>query len=256
MKVVIALLLLVCAGLGFGLYKVNQSVDFERAEKQNKISQLELLQSDLKNTSAALEDQQQVNAKLDTDLTERASELDNLSNQLEALKTEIGRTVAKADAEAKAAQEAIAKKQQEIEELEGQNANLNSKMLDLTTAIDELEAMIADTERKLAASEGDREFLLAELKRLQTEKSDLERQFNDLALLRDQIRKLKDELSIASRLEWIRRGLYGTESKGTEKLQAGFATPAGPRGVDLDVQIRETGEAEVSPPTNSPPNNP
>jgi len=62
----------------------------------------------------------------------------------------------------------------------------------------------ADTERKLAASEGDREFLLAELKRLQAEKVDLERQFNDLALLRDQIRKLKDELSIASRLEWIR----------------------------------------------------
>jgi chromosome segregation ATPase len=118
-------------------------------------------------------------------------------------------------------------------------------MTDLNTAIDELERQIAETERKLTASEGDREFLLAELKRLQTEKADLERQFSDLALLRDQIRKLKDELSIARRLEWIRRGLYGSEHKGAEKLQPGFATPPG--DADLEVEIRQDGESKVVP---------
>ena len=86
------------------------------------------------------------------------------------------------------------------------------------------------------------------------EKAELERQFSDLALLRDQIRKLKDELSIARRLEWIRRGLYGPEPKGTEKLQPGFAAPAGGTNFDLNVEIRQDGGAKVlPPPTNAPP---
>ena len=95
-------------------------------------------------------------------------------------------------------------------------------MADLNTSITSLESQIDNTKKKLAASEGDRDFLLNELKRLQTEKAELERKFNDLAVLRDQVRKLRDELSIARRLEWIRRGLYGS-AKGAEKLQKGLA---------------------------------
>jgi hypothetical protein len=89
---------------------------------------------------------------------------------------------------------------------------------------------------------------------LQAEKAELERQFNDLAALRDQVRKLKDELSIARRLEWIRRGLYGSE-KGAEKLQKGLASVPGQTNFDLNVEIRQDGGAKiVQPPTNAPAN--
>ena len=46
---------------------------------------------------------------------------------------------------------------------------------------------------------------------------DRERKEIIVDVLREQVKKLKDELSIARRLDWIRRGLYGaTERKGAE----------------------------------------
>src|SRR5262249_43185537 len=128
---------------------------------------------------------------------------------------------------AQQAKEEIAKRDAKINDLEGRNDDLTKQMNDLNTSINNLEAQITVTQKKLADSEGDRELLLKELKRLQAEKAELERKFNDLAVLRDQVRKLRDELSIARRLEWIRRGLYGSE-RGAEKLQKGLAA-AGPQ---------------------------
>jgi predicted RNase H-like nuclease (RuvC/YqgF family) len=244
---------IVCGGLIYGLVRLRGESEKERQAAQDRIN---LLQKDLKDTSGKLEEQVQVNSRLDNSLTTRNAELDAISNRLESTKAQLSMTLVKAESDAKAAAEAITQKQVQIKELEGRNEGLNQKMGDLNTAIGELEGQIADTERKLAASEGDREFLLAELKRMQLEKTELEQQFNDLALLRDQIKKLKDELSIASRLEWIRRGLYGPEQKGAEKLQPGFAPPAGQPPVDLDVEIRQDGGARVVAPTNAPPPNP
>jgi hypothetical protein len=108
--------------------------------------------------------------------------------------------------------------------------------------------MISDTEKKLAASEGDREFLLKELKRLQAEKAELERQFNDLSVLRTQVAKLKEELSISRRLEWIRMGIYGAQSqKGAERLLS--STPALPRtNFNLNVELKQDGSANVISP--------
>ena len=104
----------------------------------------------------------------------------------------------------------------------------------------------------MAASEGDREFLLKELKRLQAEKMELERQFNSLAILREQVKKLKEELSISRRLEWIRRGLYG-EQKGGQRLQAGLPVAAPKTNYALDVEIRRDGDAKVVAPAGTAP---
>src|SRR5204862_4664146 len=132
----------------------------------------------------------------------------------------------KVEADYKVSQEELAKRDAKINDLETQRDDLTHKMDDFKTAITNLETQIGETEKKLAASEGDREFLLKELKRLQAEKAELERQFNDLAMLREQVRKLRDELSISKRLDWIRRGLYGS-LKGAEKLQEGYSATSG-----------------------------
>jgi hypothetical protein len=96
--------------------------------------------------------------------------------------------------------------------------------------------------------------LLRELKRLQAEKAELERQFNDLVLVREQFRKLKEELSIARRLDWIRRGLYGaTERKGAELLQRGMVAPPVRTNYNLDVEIKKDGGAKINAAPNAPP---
>ena len=112
--------------------------------------------------------------------------------------------------------------------------------------------MIMLTADTAALNEGARAHL-SELRRLQDEKNSLERQFNDLAMLREQVRKLRDELSISRRLDWIRRGLYGS-LKGAERLQQGIEPPiTGGTNFDLNVELQESGEVEVVPQgTNAP----
>jgi chromosome segregation ATPase len=156
-------------------------------------------------------------------------------------------------AAAEAARAEIERKDNQIAQLTSQTNVLSKKMDDLSGSIGNLSKQIADTEKKLAASEGDREFLLKELKRLQTEKNELEKQFNDLSLLRTQVAKLKEELSVARRLEWIRMGIYGLqEQKGAERLMAGTKPPNVRSNYNLNVELKQDGSANiVQPQTNA-----
>ena len=92
------------------------------------------------------------------------------------------------------------------------------------------------------------------MKDLQARKDDLEKKFNDLAALKEQIHTLREELSIARRLDWIRRGIYETfNQKGAERL----LHPAGPLPVNtnwsLNVELRQNGgvKIEAPPPTQT-----
>jgi hypothetical protein len=89
------------------------------------------------------------------------------------------------------------------------------------------------------------------------EKSELEKQFNDLTVLRAQVSKLKEELSVARRLEWIRQGLFASnDQKGAQKLMQGTApssAKAPKRSYDLNVEVSADGSVKVIPPlTNRP----
>ena len=157
----------------------------------------------------------------------------------------MGKIQADAKTAADKAKEDLHSRETRITELESERDGMSKKMTDLTNSISGLENQIADTQRKLEASEGDREFLLKELKRLQAEKSDLERQFNDLASLRDQVKHLRDELSISRRLDWIRRGLYGSLKGGDLLRKSTVSTSTGKTNYNLDVEIRRDGSATV-----------
>jgi prefoldin subunit 5 len=153
-----------------------------------------------------------------------------------------------------AARAEIEKQQKQISDLEGTRDELTKNMNDLTNRIGGLEGQIKETERKLAASEGDRQSLQKELKRLLAEKAELERKFNDLAVLREQVKKLREELHIARRLDFIRRGLYGFDKKGGELLNQGIHSP-GPSTLTnntpgLNVDLSTSGDSKAS--TNAP----
>ncbi len=247
-KVGVIVLLIICVFLAMFIYLSQEKA---KDQQQQAAQNIERLSVGLNTTSNQLTEQKHVNDSLLARLDSRTSELLSVSNKLETVSLELAQTQQQAENAAKAAAEEVAKRDARISKLEGQNDEMTGKIANLTEILSELEKQITETERKLSASEGDREFLLVELKRLQAEKADLERQLTDLSLLRDQIRKLRDELSIARRLEWIRQGLYGGEQRGADRLEAGHATPAQP-GYDLNVEIRQDGDARVLETTNNP----
>jgi len=223
-KWITIVLVLVCAGLGFGIYRLNHNTTVER---QNAAELAASLSNQWINATQKLNEEQKVNTRLNTDLSAKIEELGVYSNRWTFVATELTKAEAEAKSAAAAARAEIERRDKQIVGLESEKDELGKKMNDLTGQIDNLGGKIRETERKLATSEGDRAFLQGELKRLLTEKAELERKFADLAVLREQVRKLKDELSIANRLDLIRRGLFGVQSRGgATLLNSGLKKPA------------------------------
>ena len=122
-----------------------------------------------------------------------------------------------------------------------------------------MDDQIKDTQKKLESSEGDKAFLEKELQRLIAEKADLERKFNDLAVLKDQVKKLKEELDVSRRLEWIREGLYANQDqKGAQRLMQGALAAANKpvlstNTYDLNVEVKSDGSVQVIKPIQAAP---
>jgi chromosome segregation ATPase len=249
-KVLSSLLLVACLGLGAGWFFTTRKAAEDRVTAATTITNLT---TELVSTSSKFVEQQKVNATLNSHLSERESELVTFSNKWTFVSTTLASTEAEAKASAEAARTEIEKRDKQIQSLEGEKDALTQKMDGLTAEIGGLSAKITDTERRLASSEGDRQQLQKELKRLLAEKAELERKFADLAVLRDQVRRLKEELSIAKRIDFIRRGLYGFEKKGAQVLASGIKAPAKTNSTDtnaqLNVEIGTDGSSKVNSPT-------
>lgn len=255
--VVILILILGCAGLGIGLFSIKKQAN----EQQRELTEKNVT---LSNNVVQLDDQlnrqKQTNADLEHDREQRQKAFDALTNSYTRVLvslSQVSNSLVKTEVALKTSQEETAKRDAKIAELESQNQALDKQALDLSLAITNLTRQIDETQRKLAASEGEKGFLEKELKRLMAEKAELERQFNDLAVLRAQVAKLKEELSVARRLEWIRQGLFASsDQRGAQKLMHG--TPLSPpktskTSYDLNVEVTADGSVKVIPPlTNRP----
>ena len=257
-KFAIVILVLISLGLCVALIARHNKAVREKTDADTKITSLS---NNVVKTSSHLEEQRQVNMVLENDLKTRVAELIGTSNTLTKVSTTLEKTVAEAkvaEAAAKAELEKRAaeleKKDKQINELETQRDDLTKKMLALNTSIDSKEKQIADTEKKLADSKGENKFLLEELKRLKAEKAELERQFNGLAVLREQVSKLKEEMAIVRRLEFIRLGLFGGTAKGGATALMTRTTPETGTGTNfnLNVEIKQDGGSKVVPPVPTP----
>ncbi len=246
-KIVAIVLTILCVLLAVGLiYRHNLAAK----EKKKDVATIVHFSNQVIEVSTKLDEQKMVNLSLERDYATQAEELKNYSNNLAAVSADFAKAREEAKVAAAKAKEEIRQRDVRIAELESERDGLTRKMEDLSSSLSNLETQIADTQKKLDASEGDREFLLKELKRLQAEKSELERQFNDLAALREQVHKLRDELSVSRRLDWIRRGLYGS-LKGGELLRQGLASATTePKEYNLDVELRQDGGVKIL--TNAP----
>jgi chromosome segregation ATPase len=257
----IIVLIVVCVGLIVALV-MNQKK--ATTQHQQDVQAITGKSNELIKTTADLEDVRKVNADLNKDLDTRKDELTTMTNRL----NEVAGTLATTEQSLKSTQEQmsreVASRDAKISDLENQNHSLDQRASELSTAITNLTGQIEDTQKKLAASEGDKAFLQKELQRLMAEKAELERQFNDLDVLRHQVAKLKEELAIARRLQWIREGLIARDQKkGAQLLMEKSPPPqsnttAQPKPkYDLNVEINSDGSVRViSPPTNAPAHTP
>ena len=184
--------------------------------------------------TAKLDEQTLVNQALEKELTSALEEATGFSNRVTKVAADLTQARQVRAGEKPQPQQPDPR----VSQLESERDGLTAQLDDLTGAMSKLDGDLAETKRKLEASEGDRSALLEELKRLEAERSKLMLRFNDLALLREQMRKLKAEQAVSKRLAWMRRGVYGS-SKGAELLRKGLASAAPAGGnYDLNVEVR------------------
>ena len=253
MKTIIVVLTVIALGLGIGLF-------LQRHRTALVVNAAELSRDSYSNSweqaKVKLDEVQKVAAALDTKLNLGAEALATSSNNLVKTSADLAKAnddLSKMQADYSTAQAEVKKQQAQIAELETQRNDLTKKMDELTASITSLESKIADTKQKLASSEGDRTFLLKELTRLQSEKSALVAQFNNLSVLRTQVAKLKEEAAVNQRMAWTQLGVYNMrDKKGAERLLA--TTPAAAKPDSrLEIELEQTGRAKVLPaPTNAP----
>jgi chromosome segregation ATPase len=256
----VIVLAVVCIGLAVALFSTKK----QATEEKHRDTETILYHSNQwEKTRADLEEHKQVIQNLEKDIDTRKQVFGELTSKFGDLTnkyTDVTANLAKTEAALKASQDEVVKRDAKIAALEVQNKELDDRAIDLSASLTNLTAQIAETQRKLTASEGDKAFLEKELKRLMGEKAELERQFNDLTVLRAQVSKLKEELSIARRLEWIRKGLFAAdEQKGAQRLMKLSADSAAPpptktNRYELNVEVNADGSVKVIPPlTNAVP---
>jgi predicted nucleic acid-binding Zn-ribbon protein len=250
MKIGLVVLVAACAGLLIALVVTKQSAD---EQQKNSASAILDLSNQLDKANSGLNDLRQVNLTLNNDLATNRQEAESLSNNL----AEATIALASTKASLQDAQGQISNLNTRIAGLEAENQSLDQRAAELTNTIAQLGAQIADTQKKLADSTTNNIFLTHELKRQMDEKAELETKFNNLTVVRAQVKKLRDDLLSARRLEWIRQGTDpAIQLKGAQLLMqrpAPAATPPSQPHYDLNVEVGSDGSVHLIPPlTNSP----
>src|ERR1035437_240758 len=198
-KLGIIILAVACGGLVIALFATKNAA----AERLKKDADAILdFSNQLVAATANLDELRQVNLMLTNDLAGSRQEALTFSNQF----TETSGTLASTKASLQSAQDQIASLNSRMASLETRNQVLDQRAAALTNAIASLNAQIADTQQKLAGSETNNAFLEKELQRQTAAKAELESKFKNLSTVRAQVKKLKDDLFVPRRLQWMREG--------------------------------------------------
>ena len=243
MKLLIALLSLICIVLAVQLYTHRSAPRQGGKDLASVDTSFSNLSNEVAETRIKAEDEARLSAYLQSNLTARVSELAAASNALDVSAA----SLSSLQSELKVVQEEAKKQAARVAELEGQKDDMQTKLDGLAGSIQSLNSQIAEARRKLAAAEGDKDFIAKELARLQTDKAELLRQFNDLNSIRAQLALLKEEAAVNQRLVWKAQGVYqNANRKGAEAL---FSKPTNPElagNPSLNVEVRE-GSGNASP---------
>jgi chromosome segregation ATPase len=263
-KALIVILALACVGLGIALIATKQEAETRHASDSNSIGEFS---NQVVNASEQIKQLGQVNLTLSNSLASAEQQLNSsaevsaqLSNSLAAANT----ALADAKTSLVSAGEQVTNLNNRIADLEAQNRALDGQAESLSNQLSSLTAQIEDTRSRLAVSETNGAFLQQELQKQLAQRAELEHRFNDLDELRFQVKKIKDEMFMARRVQLMRSGLE--VKKGGQVLMNHGAPPAhSPEAnvrkvpsYDLNVEIGSDGSVRIIPPlgaTNSPATN-
>jgi chromosome segregation ATPase len=248
-KIGVVILAAVCAGLLIALIVTKKSADRRQAESASAILDLS---NQLDKANVRMNDLSQTNLRLNDDLSTNRETMLDFSNKL----NEAAATLAGTRANLQSAQDQITNLNARIADLEEQNQVLDQRAAELTNTIAQLSGQISDTQQKLAESRTNNAFLTKELKRQMDEKAELERKFNTLDVVRSQVKKLRDDLLTARRLQWTREGTDPvTQMKGAQLLmQRSSPSAAAPQThYDLNVEVGSDGSVHLIPQTTNSP---
>ena len=256
-KVVIVILAVACAGLAIALLAAKKQGEEQHATDVNSIADFS---NQVFNASLKINDLNQVNLALTNDLEttrQHSFELSSgLSNQLNAATAALNAS----QGDLAAARTQINGLNSHVSDLEVQNQSLEKRAGELSNNIVELDQQIAITRQKLAHSQSDNTFLQQELQRQMAQRAELEHKFNDLDELRQQVKKIKSEIFIARRLEFMHND--HSQMRGAELLMHPNVPPpvtstsSSAPGNALNVEIGSDGSVKVIPPLGAPTNAP
>lgn len=249
-KVVIVILAVVCAGLAIALFAAKKQNEEQHIAAENSIMEFS---NQVVNASLKINDLNQVNLALTNDLATSRQQTADLSTKLD----DTTATLAARKSDLESAQNQIAGLTSQISDLEVQNKSLEQRTGELSNNIIELDQQIVVTREKLAKSESGNAFLQQELQRQMAQRAELEHKFSDLDDLRQQVKKIKNDMFVARRLRLMQNS--GRDKKGAELL-VHPNVPAPEIGSEaaafngLNVEIGSDGSVRVIPPIAAPTN--
>src|SRR5690242_9285030 len=179
----VVILAVALVGLLIAVYAMRKAAD-DRFQKDT--AAILDFSNQLVTARANLDELGQVNLRLTNDLASSRQDALTFSNQF----SEVSGTLTVTRTSLQNAQDEIAGLNKRITGLTSRNQVLDQRAAALTSAIDGLNAQIAETQRRLADSETNNVFLEKELQRQTAARSQLETRFNDLATVRAQAKKL------------------------------------------------------------------
>jgi chaperonin cofactor prefoldin len=255
-KIGMAILAVACVGLAVALVALKHQADAQQTSSAGTIA-------DFSNQLVDAHDQinglNQVNLMLTNALDASRRQSLAVSNQFVAKLVETSGTLAAAETSLQDAQQQITNLNTRVADLAAQNQALDQRAASLSNAIVSLNAQIATTRLALASSKTNNAFLAKQLEQQMAQRKQLEDKFNDLAEVRDQVHKLRMDLLVARRLDWMRQGIDPTKPmKGAQLLMrrsppAAVASTAGSSPYNLNVEVGSDGSVRVIPPlTNAP----
>ena len=241
-KLGVVILIVAFVGLVIALFAMKNTAD-ERFKKDSDA--ILDFSNQLVTARANLDELGQVNLKLTNDLASSHQETLAFSNQF----TEVVGSLATTKASLQDALGRITGLNQRIAGLQTQNQVLDQRAAALSSAIAGLNAQIADTQQKLTDSETNNTFLETELQHQTIARAELEGKFNSLTVVRAQAKKLKEDLVVARRMQWMREGTDPSlQPKGGQQLvQRTAPVPVRPPHYDLNVEVSSDGAIRVMP---------
>jgi chromosome segregation ATPase len=249
-KIVIVILAVAVVGLAIALFAVKK-----QGEEQHTadVSSIVDFSNQVVNADLKINDLNHVNLMLTNDLAASQQQSLQLSNNLDVATA----VIADGKAALANAQNQITNLDARISDLETQNQVLDQRANDLSNTIAQLNGQIADTRAKLNTSETNNVFLQQELQKQMAEKAEIEHKFNDLDELRQQVKKIKTDLFMARRLQFMKND--NSQKKGSQLLMQRSVpvtnAPVAPN-YGLNVEVGSDGSVKVIPPlgatTNAP----